>query len=155
MLPLINDTFLLPAGNADTEVRASFTIPPWVNAHAIQVAPHMHLLGRKIKVEVTPLGGSKQCMVNIDDWDFNWQGFYQFRNAFPLPASSTVTLTAHYDNSAANPRNPNNPPKDVRWGEETTDEMALAFIGFTLDAENLGKMDGEEVDLSWIPAMPR
>ena len=154
VLPLINDTFLLPAGAADTEVRASFTIPPFVNAHAIQVAPHMHLLGRTIKVEVTPLGGSKQCMINIDDWDFNWQGFYQFRNPVPLPASSTITLTAHYDNSAANPRNPNIPPKDVMWGEETTDEMALAFVGFTLDAENLAKMGGDELDLSWIPAMP-
>jgi len=155
ILPLINDEFVLPAGNPDTEVIAEFQMPSFVNAHAILIAPHMHLLGKKIKVEVTPLGGSKQCMVNIDDWDFNWQGFYQYRSPFPLPALSTVKLTAHYDNSAANPRNPNSPPKDVRWGEATTDEMALAFVGFTLDAENLNKMDGEELDLSWIPPMPK
>ena len=41
------------------------------------------------------------------------------------------------DNSAGNWRNPNNPPKQVSWGEQTTDKMCVAFLGFTIDAENL------------------
>jgi hypothetical protein len=35
------------------------------------------------------------------------------------------------------PENPNHPPQDVRWGENTTDEMCIAFLGVTLDEENL------------------
>ena len=54
-----------------------------------------------------------------------------------LPRGSRVTLEARYDNSADNPRNPNSPPKPVRWGEQTTDEMCLAYLNFTVDAESL------------------
>ena len=97
----------------------------------------MHLLGRKIKVEVKDLDGTVRPMIKIDDWDFNWQGFYTFAEPVKLPAFSTVWLTANYDNSANNPRNPNNPLKAVRWGEGTDDEMALAFIGVVFDNESL------------------
>ncbi len=69
----------------------------------------------------------------LDDWDFDWQGFYYFKDPVPLPPLTRVELTAVYDNSEANPRNPNSPPKAVRWGEQTTDEMCLAVIGFILE----------------------
>ena len=55
-LPIVNTTFKIQPGEADKEVTAKFTIPFFFDAHAIQIAPHMHLLGRKIKVE---LAGSK------------------------------------------------------------------------------------------------
>jgi hypothetical protein len=54
-----------------------------------------------------------------------------------LPRGSRVTLEARYDNSADNPRNPNSPPKLVRWGEQTTDEMCLAYLNLTVDRESL------------------
>jgi hypothetical protein len=50
-----------------------------------------------------------------------------------IPAGSTVRATAVYDNSSDNPNNPNKPPKEVRWGEQTTDEMALLIVSFTRD----------------------
>jgi len=56
-----------------------------------------------------------------------------------LPAGSRVDLEAHYDNSAGNPVNPHSPPKLVHWGEQTTDEMCLAFVTFTLDKEHLAR----------------
>ena len=51
--------------------------------------------------------------------------------------NTKLSLEAYYDNSTENWRNPNNPPKPVSWGEQTTDEMCIAFLGFTIDAENL------------------
>ena len=72
-------------------------------------------------------------MIDIADWDFNWQGTYAFQNPITLPGNTRINLTATFDNSATNPRNPNSPPKDVRWGEETTDEMCIAFLGVTSD----------------------
>jgi uncharacterized protein (TIGR03437 family) len=138
LLPLVNTTFLIPPGAKNHEVTASFTVPPLVSAKMWAVTPHMHLLGKKIKVELTRPGASApDCLINVPDWDFNWQGTYLYKNAINLSGGSTLKLTCNFDNSADNPRNPNNPPKAVRWGEETTDEMALAFIGFTLDASVL------------------
>jgi uncharacterized protein (TIGR03437 family) len=98
----------------------------------------MHLLGREIKVEMTVPGKTTpDCLVNIDNWDFRWQGTYTYQASIPVPVGTKLNLTTYFDNSTNNPNNPNNPPQVVRWGEATTDEMALAFIGFTLDAETL------------------
>ena len=55
--------------------------------------------------------------------------------SFVINASGDVV--ARYDNSENNPRNPNRPPRAVTWGEETTDEMCIAFVGYTADAERL------------------
>ena len=77
--------------------------------------------------------GSTQCLINISDWDFNWQGMYRYKTPMALPVGTRIALSAYYDNSADNPRNPNSPPRAVSWGEATTDEMCIAFIGVTLD----------------------
>lgn len=132
-VPLVNMTFRIPAGAQDYEVRASLPIPPFFAANAITVFPHMHLLGRRIKLEVEDLDGKRRPMIYIDDWDFNWQGFYEFAEPVRLPVGSTLRLTTNYDNSENNPKNPNNPLKPVGWGEGTNDEMCLAFIGVVLD----------------------
>jgi len=77
---------------------------------------------------VTPL-------IYIDDWDFNWQGFYFYRMPVALPVGSWIELTAAWDNSATNPRNPNKPPRNVYWGERTVDEMGHAAILYTFEDE--------------------
>lgn len=136
VLPLVNTTFTIPAGDPNYRVDAAFTnfIAP---AHALLMFPHMHLLGKRMLVQARLPNGHTECLIDIQDWDFNWQGAYFFREAVAIPLFTRVEMSAWYDNSADNPRNPNNPPKPVSWGEATTDEMALCFIGFTLDAENL------------------
>ncbi len=153
VLPLINQTFTIPPGNASYPVTAAFTIPPLVNTHFWVIAPHMHLLGRKMQVEATFPNGQKQCLININDWDFNWQGMYRYRQAVRIPSGTRLSLQAYYDNSSSNWRNPNDPPKPVSWGEQTTDEMCIAFIGFTIDSENLPA--GRVADASWLPAIPQ
>jgi mono/diheme cytochrome c family protein len=137
ILPLINTSFTIPPNDPNYKVTASFTVPPFFDAHAWVIAPHMHLLGRKMHVTATLPNGTTQCLIGIDDWDFNWQGMYRFNDPVALPAGTRVALEAFYDNSSANARNPNDPPKAVSWGEQTTDEMCIAFIGVTLDIENL------------------
>jgi mono/diheme cytochrome c family protein len=136
-LPVLNRTFLIPAGEVHHEVRESYTIPPGRNFHAIGIAPHMHLLGREMKVTATYPDGVVQPLIYIDDWDFHWQGTYTFAKPVPLPAGTRIDIQAVYDNSSANRRNPSSPPKDVQWGEGTTDEMCIVFIGVTADAEHL------------------
>jgi hypothetical protein len=133
VLPLWNDNFTIPAGAKDYMVRAEQTVPVLFPIHAYLVGPHMHLLGKRMKVEAVLPSGQRVCLIDIPDWDFNWQGSYHFKTPIALPGLTRLEMTAWYDNSDDNPRNPNSPPKPVSWGEATTDEMALAFIGFTLD----------------------
>ena len=94
------------------------------------ISPHMHNLGREFKVIATRPGSASEVpLIWIKDWDFNWQGAYQFaRRPVRLPKGSTIKVQAVYDNSAENPKNPNTPPKPVRWGEQTTDEMCLCGV---------------------------
>ena len=139
-IPIIQDKLNIQPGDANAVRTASFPIPPLLDAKGIVIAPHMHLLGRTINVEL--LSADKKSttpMVYIDDWDFNWQGFYSWTNPIPMPASSTVKLTCSYDNTKNNPKNPSNPLRVVDWGEGTEDEMCVAFIGVTFDYENLLK----------------
>ncbi len=85
-----------------------------------------------MKVTATLPDGSVTPLIYIKDWDFNWQGQYRFKEPVKLPGGTRIDLDFTYDNSAANPQNPSNPPKMVKWGEQTTDEMAVVFMGVTL-----------------------
>jgi hypothetical protein len=134
---LANFTFEIPPGATRYPVTASFTIPRGVDVHALSIFPHMHLLGREMEVRAVLNNGTRRCLIDIDDWDFDWQDMYFYKDPVPLPGRTRLELTAYYDNSADNPNNPNSPPRPVRWGEATTDEMCIVFIGYTLDLENL------------------
>jgi hypothetical protein len=104
----------------------------------------MHLIGRSMSVFATLPDGTKQDLVVIKDWDFNWQETYQFKEPLVLPRGTRVRVEARYDNSPNNPNNPSNPPRPVRWGEQTTDEMCIAFVAFTIDRQDLSKPKSED-----------
>lgn len=131
ILPVANFFLQIPPGAERHEVKAFGGFA--TDVHALAVMPHMHLLGREMKVTATLPDGKEQPLVWIKDWDFNWQDTYWFKNPVALPKGTRVNVTSYYDNSAKNPRNPNNPPRWVRWGEQTTDEMCIAFIWFMRD----------------------
>jgi hypothetical protein len=86
-------------------------------------------------------------LIRIDDWDFNWQTTYRYRDLQLLPAGTKVKLVATFDNSAENPNNPNSPPREIGWGEKTTDEMCIAFLGLVRKAD----YDPESVDRRLSP----
>jgi hypothetical protein len=127
----------IPAGDSNYTVHAS--LPVRLDATLYRVTPHMHLLGRDMKLTATLPDGTLVPLVHVANWDFNWQTGYELKTPLHLPAGSRVDLEATYDNSSDNPVNPNNPPKLVTWGEQTTDEMCLAFLSFTLDRERLSR----------------
>jgi mono/diheme cytochrome c family protein len=138
VIPVLDRGFLIPAGAERHVVRASYTLPPTWHMHAIGISPHMHLLGRQMRVTVTYPDGTSRPLIYIDDWDFHWQGSYAFRAPVPLPGGSRIDVEAVYDNSPRNRRNPTSPPRAVGWGEGTSDEMCIAFVRVTVDRERLG-----------------
>ena len=125
-VPMIKRDLNIPAGDAHYQVTSTFVTP--IDLEVIGIAPHMHLLGREMKVIATLPDGQVKPMVWIKDWDFNWQGRYQYEAPLSLPKGTKIQLEATFDNSSGNPKNPHSPPPDVHWGENTTDEMCLAFI---------------------------
>jgi len=111
-------------------VKTSLELPRDVELSAI--APHAHYLCKDMKVTARFPDGTEKPLIWIKDWDFNWQGSYRYANPVSLPKGTRLELEYTYDNSDANPRNPVHPPVRVRFGEQTTDEMALAFLTVNL-----------------------
>jgi len=104
-----------------------------VSISALSVAPHMHLLGKNIKsYALSPNNLDTLKHINIPNWDFHWQGFYTFTHLQKIPAGYKVKGEATYDNTAANPNNPNTPPQNVSFGENTTDEMFIVYYHYLL-----------------------
>jgi mono/diheme cytochrome c family protein len=125
-LLLIDKKINIPPGERSYHTRDEVTLP--VTVEVLGVFPHMHLIGRDIKLTAYPPHGKPFSLVWIDDWDFNWQTYYQYAVPVKLAAGTRIVLEATHDNSADNIHNPNQPPERVVWGEETTNEMALAFL---------------------------
>jgi hypothetical protein len=139
---------VIPPGAKDYPIHAGMTINRDVTV--MDVIPHMHLLGKDMKVDATLPDGQVKNLITVDHYDYNWQTRYAYREPIHLPTGTRITLVAHYDNSTDNPKNPNNPPKQVTYGEHTTDEMCFAFFTYTLDSEHLtkGKSGGDNEDAS-------
>lgn len=121
----------IPAGAENHPMSRSYTLPSDVTL--VGIAPHMHLLGRRMEVTATLPDGRVERLIRIADWNFNWQDQYLFEQPIRLPKGTRLDVSAAYDNSERNPLNPNIPPKRVTWGEQTTDEMFICFFLITTD----------------------
>lgn len=129
----INRRFNVKAGDSNAKVSAEYVVEQ--PSYLFSVTPHMHLIGKTMQVTAHLPDGRVFPLVKIDDWDFNWQTDYHFREMLHLPAGTKVKLIATFDNSSGNTSNPNDPPQDVGWGEKTTDEMCIAFLGLLRESE--------------------
>ncbi len=112
----------IPPGDAEFVVTDEVTLPIAVELHAVY--PHAHYLAKSMEGKATLPDGTERWLIRIDDWDFNWQDVYRVREPYLLPAGATLSMRFTYDNSADNPRNPNQPPRRVRAGNQSSDEMA-------------------------------
>ncbi len=127
----LNEGQLIIPANQETTFTSDYEIPNIIDITLLDVSPHMHLLGKSISAwAVTPTNQTIP-LIEIEDWDFHWQGFYDFRNPIRIPQGSILMGSATYDNTSANPENPNNPPQLVTAGEATTEEMMLIFFSWT------------------------
>jgi len=133
--PLGTFFLAIPPGRERHEVQADYTLPLDVQLRSI--FPHMHMLGREMKVTATLPNGTVKPLIYINDWDFNWQATYYYKEPLALPKGTKLHLVAYYDNSEKNPRQTAHPPRLVTFGPQTTDEMCFAFLGLTVDRENL------------------
>jgi peroxiredoxin len=121
----------IPAGDDHFTARGAMVTMEDCVVHA--VTPHMHLLGKAVKITMTPPNGKPEVLINIPEWDYNWQETYFLKQSIPVKAGTRFDIEAVFDNSAKNPNNPSSPPIDVTFGEQTTNEMLFGFVAATKD----------------------
>jgi len=115
-------TLDIPPGVKDYIIEDKYVLP--VDVELLGTLPHAHYLAKRMEGYAQLPDGTKRDLLLIKDWDFNWQGDYRYAKAVALPKGTILGMRFTYDNSPENVRNPNQPPKRVRYGLETTDEMA-------------------------------
>jgi thiol-disulfide isomerase/thioredoxin len=123
--------FRIPPGAANHEVRASYAFDE--PGRVLAFMPHTHLRGKAFRYELVRPGGKPEVVLDVPNYDFNWQLSYRLREPLVVEKGARLVATAWYDNSAANPANPD-PTKTVRFGEQTTDEMMIGYFDWIADA---------------------
>lgn len=116
----------IPAGEAAYTKTDSVVLPADVKAFG--VSAHAHYLGRSMKMTAVMPDGKELVLLDIPDWDFNWQEQYTFEKFVPLPKGTRINSEVVWDNSTSNPFNPNDPPVRVKWGRESEDEMGSVTL---------------------------
>lgn len=124
---LVNYTFRIPPGAADHAEKAVIRLPH--DAVITGFLPHMHMRGKSCKYEATTTAGKTIPLLDIPRYDFNWQLRYQLAEPVRLSRGTSLGFHAVFDNSEANPANPD-PKKTVKWGQQSTDEMHLGYVEY-------------------------
>ncbi len=120
-----NAVFTLPAGSADVSVGTDVEF--LADAVVFGIFPHTHVRGTRWDYKLVMPGGEQKPILAVPRYDFNWQTYYMFKEPLQVPKGAKIISTAWYDNSAANKNNPD-PKVDVKWGDQTWEEMQYSGI---------------------------
>jgi hypothetical protein len=125
----INMGLQIPPNDPNYEVKASATLDHEVTLDNLM--PHMHFRGKDFQYTVVYPDGRQDVILKVPKYDFNWQLMYQLKSPLLLPKGTRIDCVAHFDNSANNKYNPD-PSKQVKWGEQTWEEMMIGFFTYTV-----------------------
>ena len=131
-----NGQFEIPAGARDHHVAAEVGFSESVQLWGL--LPHTHLRGKRWEYRLILPDGKAEVLLSVPRYDFNWQTYYLFAKPVAIPAGSRIESVAWYDNSEANPSNPD-PAKPVRWGDQTWEEMQYTGLLVTVDSRRRSK----------------
>jgi hypothetical protein len=102
----------------------------------ISAGGHAHYICTSMKANASLPDGTRKPLLYLPRWDFNWQNTYLYREPVKLPRGTVIDVDLTYDNSADNPANPFSPPKRIRWGPASTDEMGSIIFGAVATRES-------------------
>jgi len=129
-LQMGNDKFVIPPGDANYRVPVSGTLPN--DALLISLFPHMHLRGKAFEYQILGGNGAVETLLKVNNYDFNWQINYRLAEPRLIKAGTRLLWAGYFDNSANNPRNPD-PSAEVRYGEQSWEEMMIGFFDVAVD----------------------
>ena len=121
---VLQPRFVIPAYDGNAEVKGTTTLQR--DTVMTSLTPHMHVRGKDMTYIAHYPDGTDEVLLSVPRYDFNWQISYELKTPKVLPKGTIVEVIAHYDNSAANKFNPD-PSKDVKWGDQTFEEMMIGF----------------------------
>ena len=124
--------FVIPAGDPNYEVVSKIKLQH--ETMLVNLLPHMHFRGKDFEYRAVYPTGEKETLLSVPRYDFNWQLTYRLDEQKLLPAGTVIECTAHFDNSANNKYNPD-PTKEVRFGEQTWEEMMFGFFDVAIPAD--------------------
>jgi hypothetical protein len=122
----ILDGISIPAGTKEYIKENSMVLP--VDVEAFAVNAHAHYLGKRMEMTATLPNGEKKWLLKMSNWHFAWQEDYAFKEPVKLPAGTKLDVLISWDNSDTNPHQTQHPPKDVRWGPRSVDEMGTITL---------------------------
>jgi len=126
----VNPLLMLPAGDPDKAIDSAIEFKE--DVHIWALFPHTHLRGKSWEYRLVYPDGRKEVVLPVPTYDFNWQTYYLFAKPLAVPKGARLEATAHYDNSPNNKSNPD-PKVDVRWGDQTWQEMQYSGITYSVD----------------------
>jgi len=126
--------FRIPPGAENHRVDASYDIHH--DSMLFSLTPHMHYRGKSFLISATYPDGEKEVLLNVPQYDFNWQNSYVLEDPKFLPTGTKLKMVAHYDNSAGNLANPD-PNATVTWGDQTWEEMMIGSFLATRAGQDL------------------
>ena|SRR5471030_214505 len=129
--------FEIPPNDPNYESHSMVTINE--PAQLVWLMPHMHVRGKDFLFKAAYPTGESETLLSVPKYDFNWQLGYEEAKPVALPKGTRIECTAHHDNSANNPANPN-PNATVRWGDQTWEEMMMGWFALVVDV-NLQPQD--------------
>lgn len=128
-----NGRFVIPPGDPNYEVKSSKTFDE--DVLIISFMPHMHVRGKDFVYTAVYPDGRSEILLNVPKYDFNWQLYYFPKEPIALPKGTRLDCVAHFDNSPKNKFNPD-PTREVRWGDQTWEEMQYTGITFVVEDTN-------------------
>jgi len=137
-----NGTLNLPAGAPDVRVDADISFV--ADAIVWGIFPHTHVRGKKWEYVLELPDGTKKTVLSVPTYDFNWQTYYMFREPLQVPKGSRLVSSAWYDNSPGNKSNPD-PKVDVKWGDQTWEEMQYTGLLFSSNASTTPTQAGGSI----------
>jgi hypothetical protein len=135
-LSAVNGTFKIPPGDLNYRVDASFEVATDLKLAGLH--PHMHTRGKDFEYRIVYPDGRTETILRVPKYNWRWQLWYNLAEPLVLPKGTKIECTAHFDNSADNPENPD-PTKTVIWGQQSWDEMMVGFFNLVFDAKTPAK----------------
>ena len=126
-----NDRFVIPAGADNYAVSGALALN--VDTELIEAYPHMHLRGKSMKLSAIYPGGEREDLLNVPRYDFNWQLTYEMAEPKRVPKGTILRADGMFNNSASNRFNPD-ASKEVRWGDQSWEEMMVGFFQVAVPA---------------------
>ena len=134
--------FVIPPGDANHQVESEFEFGH--DARIVTLMPHMHLRGKDFEFKAIYPTGETQTLLSVPHYSFSWQLVYYPASDIVMPKGTKLHCTAHYDNSANNRFNPD-PTKEVRYGDQSWEEMMFGFFDVAIDKDmDVGKLFPEK-----------